>query len=225
MTETEWLACTDPQPMLEFLQGKASDRKLRLFAVACCRRCIPLIPPDSRDDEGRSWVDLIQHAIEVGERLADGQTVQDEEIPGIGWTCIDGWYAFLSCACPANELLEVSKNVIWGVGQLVYGTKKDSNKEHEASANKSERAAHAQLLREVFGNSFRPLTFAPTWRHLGVVNLAKSIYDERSFGRLPILADALEEAGCINAEILSHLFGPGPHVRGCWALDLILGKE
>jgi hypothetical protein len=75
----------------------------------------------------------------------------------------------------------------------------------------------------VIGNPFRPVT--PAWQSDAVVRLAQAIYDERAFERLPILADALAEAGCDHAAILEHCRGPGPHVRGCWVVDLLLGKE
>ena len=84
------------------------------------------------------------------------------------------------------------------------------------------------LLREVFGNPFGPLTIDPLWLAWNggtVTTLAQSIYDDRAFDRLPIMADALEEAGCTNADILAHCRQPGEHVRGCWVVDLILGKE
>ena len=85
-----------------------------------------------------------------------------------------------------------------------------------------------QLLRDVFGNPFRAININPSlvaWNGGTVVKLAQAIYDDRAFDRLPILADALEDAGCDNADILAHCRGPGPHVRGCWVVDLILGKE
>jgi hypothetical protein len=91
-----------------------------------------------------------------------------------------------------------------------------------------EPAEKAAFLRDLFGNPFRPLAINPAWLAWNdgtVVKLAQSIYDDRAFDRLPILADALEDAGCNDAELLSHLRGPGPHVRGCWALDLILGRS
>ena len=72
------------------------------------------------------------------------------------------------------------------------------------------------MLRDIFGNPFRPVAFAPAWRSPDAVGLAGAIYAERAFDRLPILADALEEAGCDNADVLAHLRGDGPHVRGCW---------
>ena len=83
------------------------------------------------------------------------------------------------------------------------------------------------LLRCVFSNPFRPVSLAPAWAAWNdrtAVKLAQSIYGERAFERLPILADALEEAGCDNEAILAHCRGPGPHVRGCWAVDLLLDR-
>jgi hypothetical protein len=90
---------------------------------------------------------------------------------------------------------------------------------------KVERQAQAELLRCIVGNPFRPIRPDPAWQTPNAMTLAQAIYDERTFDRLSLLANALEEAGCDNADILNHLRGPGPHVRGCWSLDLILGKE
>jgi hypothetical protein len=81
------------------------------------------------------------------------------------------------------------------------------------------------IVRDIFGNPFRPIAFDPTWLTPTVVALAKGIYVERAFDRMPILADALEEAGCDNAEVLLHCRGDGPHVKGCWVVDAVLGKE
>jgi hypothetical protein len=81
-----------------------------------------------------------------------------------------------------------------------------------------------QLLRCVVGNPFQPMTFEPSWRSETAVALASAIYAEHAFDRLPILADALEEAGCDHADVLTHCRGPGPHARGCWVVDGVLGK-
>jgi hypothetical protein len=90
----------------------------------------------------------------------------------------------------------------------------------------AERRSQADLLREVFGNPFRPVAFDPAWRSTDVMLLAQGIYADKAFDRLPILADALQEAGCDSEAILNHLRDANaPHVRGCWALDLALGKE
>jgi hypothetical protein len=80
------------------------------------------------------------------------------------------------------------------------------------------------LLRCVFGNPFRKPVFNKKWRTETVTALASGIYEERAFDRLPILADALEEAGCDDPPMLSHLRVPGPHCRGCWVLDLGFGE-
>src|SRR5262249_30509490 len=96
----------------------------------------------------------------------------------------------------------------------------------------AQRQWQVRLLREVFGNPFQPGTIDPAWRTPTVQSLSQGAYSERILPvgklnkqRLAILADALEEAGCTSADLLSHLRSPGPHVRGCWALDLVLGKE
>ena len=86
----------------------------------------------------------------------------------------------------------------------------------------------AGILREFVGPiHFRPAGIAPAllrWNGGAIPRLATSVFDERDFERLPILADALEEAGCTDAALLGHLRGPGPHLRGCWAVDLLLGN-
>jgi hypothetical protein len=80
------------------------------------------------------------------------------------------------------------------------------------------------LVREIFGHPFRPFQMLPEWRTADVLGLANKAYDERKYDLLPVLADAMEEAGCQNLEFLIHLRSEGRHVRGCWALDAILGK-
>ena len=88
-----------------------------------------------------------------------------------------------------------------------------------------EETEQCHILRDIIGNPFRPVTFDPAWVTPKVKTLAQAIYDDRAFERMPELADALAEAGCSNQDILSHCRGPGPHVRGCWVVDLVLGKE
>ncbi|QJW96082.1 hypothetical protein FTUN_3636 [Frigoriglobus tundricola] len=88
-----------------------------------------------------------------------------------------------------------------------------------------EQGTHAQLLRDVFGNPFRPINFAPDLRTDTALALATQMYESRDFGAMPVLADALQDAGCDSDDILSHCRGPGPHARGCWVVDRVLGKE
>lgn len=80
-------------------------------------------------------------------------------------------------------------------------------------------------LRELFGNPFYPVEFDPHWRTSEVVDVARGIYEDRAFEQMPILADAFMDAGCEDFEIITHCRRPGPHVRGCWVVDAILGKE
>jgi hypothetical protein len=92
-------------------------------------------------------------------------------------------------------------------------------------AREAELRPQSNLVRDILGNPFRPVALNPAWRTSNVTALAQSIYNDRAFERLPILADALEDAGCDNADILNHCRQPAEHVRGCWIVDLILGKE
>jgi hypothetical protein len=211
MTEQEWLACADPEPMLVFLRGKASHRKLRLFAVACCWRI-------------GVWLnDLGKRAVEVAEQFADGLVSEQACID-----CRDAAYdpyaetdlgyqpasssAVYSATGPREHFIDSVRYVVRSCRLLLTY----SGTESEIQAN---------LLRGIFGNPFRPVTLNPAWRTSNVTALAQSIYDDRAFDRLPILADALEDAGCDNADILNHCRQPGEHVRGCWVVDLVLGKE
>ncbi|MFO0806182.1 MAG: hypothetical protein U0791_24025 [Gemmataceae bacterium] len=81
------------------------------------------------------------------------------------------------------------------------------------------------MLRDIFGNPFRPVAFDPSWRTSTAVAIAKGMYESRDFAPMPLLADALQDAGCEHADILDHCRGPGPHVKGCWVVDLVLGRE
>jgi hypothetical protein len=214
VTEAEWLACADPGPMLAFLRcgGKASDRKLRLFACACCRRIWHLL------NEER-----YRKAVDVAERFADRQAGADELNSAQADTelvsCMEGsrWAAAWSAACAdAWDAAWESLREAAGWGDM----------------SKDEQRAVVPFLRDIIGNPFRPVTITPAGKTPQVVALAQAAYEERELPsghldptRLAVLADALEEAGCDQAAILKHLRGPGPHVRGCWVVDLLLGKE
>src|SRR5262249_22507541 len=94
-----------------------------------------------------------------------------------------------------------------------------------AVAQPAEPAAQAHLLRCIFGDPYRPATIDPVWLAPGVANLAQTLYEDRAFDRMPELAAALEAAGGKDADLLGHCRQPGPHVRGCWVVDAILGKS
>jgi hypothetical protein len=205
MTEAGWLACKDPYPMLDFLRGRASDRKLRLFACALGRRLWD-----------RFGQEEVRRAVEWAERVADGQAGPDE---------LDG-------VCKAACWSVRAGHAAWAAANSAYPAAR-----HAAAAAATQagmtglrKAGVAAVLREVF-HPFRPVAADPSWRTPDVVMLAEAAYQERLLpqgaldtARLALLADALEDAGCTDEEVLGHLRGPGPHVRGCWALDLCLGK-
>jgi hypothetical protein len=210
--------------MLYHLRHQRRSRQRRLFACACCRRIWPLLT----DERSRQ-------AVEVAERFADGlASATDLDI---------AHREARKAASQANAAImevPVSQRTppwkLWkGAEAVVHasaprGTADAAEDAADASfvglkqLAKEERAQCA-LVRDIFGNPYRPVTADPTWRTLAAVALARSIYDERRFEDLPVLGDALEEAFCTNADILAHCRGKGPHVRGCWVLDLILGKE
>ncbi len=106
--------------------------------------------------------------------------------------------------------------IIWNKSAFEIFTEKKGTPEAENLAF---------LIRCFFGNPFRPVVFDPAWRTESAVGLAAGIYEERAFERMPILADALQDAGCEHPDILSHCREPGVHVRGCWVVDLLLGKS
>jgi hypothetical protein len=87
------------------------------------------------------------------------------------------------------------------------------------------RHVQAAIVRDIFGNPFRPVAFDPRWRTADVLGLAHGIYDGRAFDRMPLLADALMDAGCADEQVIGHCRSEGPHVRGCWVVDLILSKD
>jgi hypothetical protein len=215
MTEAEWLTCTDPREMLESLE-RASDRKLRLFACGCCRLVWHLLT------DGRS-----RRAVEAAERYADG-AISERELEEAADTAYDA-YTEAKVAdgyAPDSDLPPEEAGHIPFVAYSTT-TEADFTSDWALSLGWDDRGAQCDLLRCVFGNPFLPVTVAPSWLAWNdgtVVKMAQVIYDDHAFGRLPVLADALEDAGCTDAAILEHCRRPGEHVRGCWVVDLVLGK-
>jgi hypothetical protein len=244
MTEAEYLAGTDPQRLLDGLYGRVSDRKLRLFAAACCRRIWGLLPHD------RS-----RRAVHVCERYADGEARKEELRVAYGpaaWledTVVPPWAVQVAAeAAAANAAYPEAADAavrasLWAL-DAVAGTAADAVADPPCSpgagregdrwflafqaAKAAEKAAQCRVLRCVVGNPFRPVLVRRSWLawHDGAVGkLARSLYDGRRFRDLGVLADALEEAGCADPVLLGHCREPGPHYRGCWALDLLAGRS
>jgi len=213
MDEAEWLACTDPNPLLDFLRGKVKDRKLRLFACECCRRIWRFLQQTDRK------------CVEGGEIIAEGGSYS---------TSRSIEYAQSESEGAALSTLEEDANLAARRAADLASTELGIEAATEGAFSEyahrilAERHLQTSLLRCIFGPlPFRPVSLIPSWLAWSdgtVVRLAQAIFDERRYEDLPILADALEDAGCDNDDILSHLRGSGPHGRGCWVIDLLLGK-
>ncbi|WP_238602500.1 hypothetical protein [Fimbriiglobus ruber] len=221
MTEAEWLAATDPEPMLEFLRGKASDRKLRLFACSCCRRIWHCF-----SDNRSRW------AVMVAEQYADGTATEDElnraeRAANSVRSNQDDYYFNAADAAWDAVKLRPDPNDAADAATAVLAQER-INKESDLCYDDAfswEAVGLSALLRDIFGNPFRPPSVDPAWLTSTVLALARQMYDARDFALIPILADALQDAGCDSDDILAHCRGDGPHVRGCWVVDLLLGKE
>jgi hypothetical protein len=204
--------------MLSLLEsiGRLSDRKLRLFAVACSRRLFGKVslPP-------YCW-----EQVHVAERYADGAAAADELACLHRYCNSTAEHACMNTtelSCGVQMADAAAGNAAWAAS--VGGNVMPDDGGQSKGRFATEAGMQCDLIRCIFGNPFQLVSVAPVWRTTTVVRLAQAIYEDRSFDHLPILADALEEAGCTDAAILGHLRGPGPHVRGCWVIDLLLGKS
>jgi hypothetical protein len=214
MTEAEWLTATDPRQMLEFLKGKTSDRKMRLLAVACCRQVWHLLT----DERNRTAVEMAEVYAEGGmtdEKLLKYhdeaywlyESLQGNEQSAALAACDSAW-CFLEKSLAPGSAFFATNNCLLHLAEISGLSPVCLN-----------------LLQDVFGNSFRPVAVDPSWLTSDVRTLAEGIYQDRAFDRMPILADALQDAGCDNDDVLNHCRQPGEHVRGCWVVDLLTGRK
>ena len=214
MTEAEWLMATDPTPMLRFMEGKATDRKFRLLGCGCCRSA-----PESVTDHHSL------RAVEVAEQYADGQATEQklaETLPPAFRASMAGGPRAV-CFLTVADGFEASRLVL--EERLKREGPQMSFEFWLWGKQRRRRAFYASLVRDVFGPlPFRSVPVNSAWLTSTVLTLACQMYESRDFGAMPILADALQDAGCDNTDILDHCRGPGPDVRGCWVVDLILGK-
>jgi hypothetical protein len=232
MTEAEWLACSRPESMLGFLRrqptgrGVATDRKRRLFAVACCRRIWHLIKEEP-----------CRQAVEVAERYADGLAT-DKELRMAHYAARNLFQGAVHC--PFNRDVDPAAALaayfasgeagmcVGTISNAAFAVGNQFPCEQRDAAWASEWAAQSDLVREVMGNPFRPIPRNPSWllsNGGSIMRLAQEVYDQKRFEFLPVLADALMGAGCDEEEILAHCREPGPHARGCWVLDIILSTD
>jgi hypothetical protein len=238
MTEQEWLAGANVTAMKRYIVGKISERKRRLFGCACCRRIWHLLP-DERS----------QRAVEVSERFADGPARHAElkaarqaalAVAEVGVRQFRQMSVRRAAQAAARSAQRNAIEAGWGASDeaaraaadfAYFGLPHGPGGGHVGdwhAAFAAEQAEQAALLRDLVGNPFRQVVPEPAWLLWGdgtAVKIAQSIYEGRRFQDLPVLADALEEAGCAEAELLAHCRGCGEHARGCWAVDLVLGRR
>jgi hypothetical protein len=238
MTEEEWFSVIDPQHLVEFVRGRVSDRKLRLFACACCRSIWHRLP----DPRSRQAIETTERFIEAeatGEELtAAREAAEVAQLDALQTRRRDaGEEAVVATA----SILEWKPTHWPCLGSVIYFSARSAGEFAELSAsNKKGRQQNylrgcaeeyvnqCALFRDLIGNPFSPFSTTSSlldWNGAVVPRLAEAIYQDRAFDRLPILADALEEAGCTDAAMLDHCRQPGKHVRGCWIVDLLLGKS
>jgi hypothetical protein len=220
MTEQAWLSCDHPARLLRYLRrrnrplpGKVHlTRKGRLYGCGCCRRAWHILGKASQ-----ALVEAVERAAEAEVNEIDWQTTQAVRACA---ACVV-WLLFPYSQATANVAvaarLATARKAHKGAGQQAYAARR--------AVIAQERASQAALLRCVFGNPFRTITLARSLLTSAVLALASDIYQERDFAAMPILADALEDAGCTDLDILGHLRGPAPHARGCHVLDLILSQD
>jgi hypothetical protein len=243
VTEAEWLACSVPVKLFRDEGWNPSERKTRLFCLACCDRIEKfLVDPRSRA------------AVEFLERHTDVRHTQRKGVVAIREAAKKAHHAAymemyratdetekarnLSLSNAANAAYTIlDRNPRWAaeytaafaVHALAWDwlvlNRPEQLPDYPPEAGSVERQCQVRFIQDIFGNPFRTATLNPLWLTSTALALARGMYDERAFDRMPILADALQDAGCDNEDVLNHWRGPGPHVRGGWVVDLVLGKR
>jgi hypothetical protein len=210
--------------MWDYLWERSSNRKRQLFACACCRRIWSLLT---------KLPEPFRRLVALSEQAADG-LVTDAQID-------DAWpFTELESNAPCGDegLATLSATGISARGDYqetqqyaasaAAGQPPYRDLDPTIPAVAAELQAQMHLLRCILGNPFHPIACNPSWLswHDGMIpKLAQAIYDERAFDRMAILADALEEAGCTDQNILGHCRSAGEHAKGCWVIDVLLGKS
>lgn len=233
MTQALWRESADTFKMYSFVQKRGvSERKAGLWAVACAR-LTPLPEPN----------DLLARCADAVERVAEGERKPDS---------LDGLFREASGACQACRghldtpphflALAALRLTTWPVSRCAMHVPlflREALEGLEGGLAAADAARlQADLLRDIFGNPFRIPPARSKWRHGGGANaldpreptpavrgLAVEIYADRAFELMPVLGDALADAGCEDEAVLAHCRGEGPPARGCWVVDLVLGKQ
>jgi hypothetical protein len=230
MTEADWLRCDNPEPMLRFAAKYISRRKELLFAVACCRRLRPWLDRYTAGllDAVERWADE-PLTVEEHNELANNALAKAD---GLSYRCgtPEGCARWLAGDAVYDASDRNPFGAAHGAACVVEVARQDpatfdvTKPGPLAQGDPAERCIQVALLHCLLDNPFHLTRADPAWRTPTTVQLAAAVYEEHAFERLPILADALEEVGCADANVLGHLRGLGPHARGCWVIDLLLGR-
>jgi hypothetical protein len=240
LDEAGWLAEFSMAFVLRHLDAQPQNaRRLRLFASACCRRVWHLLQVGA----ARRIVELFEAYVDGEATEADLQAAnkssdfaeldalyhggQDVPETKLSACVVDALQIVRGLASPRDEVNTylVVQDTSHNLAGDFMRSSHDFRFKVTPGRDEAEFAEKEKLLRDIFGNPFRPVAFRPEWRTSGVLGPASQMYNSRDFALMPILADALQDAGCGNEDILNHCLGGGPHVRGCWVVDLVLGKE
>jgi hypothetical protein len=235
MTEEEWLKCDSSRSLLAYAEMDASRRRIALYHAACCSSFT------SDWEDGHPILD----AISLVEARADNPVLRAEDRSRVLersrvsndhlWELVQETRGKLRHRVLDAAKMAVAYLLLTAALDDEYGWWRSlvdiddrlTATHHALTWGRLEQVCDENIahLRDIFGNPFRPVAFSPEWRTDTVVTLARTMYESREFGAMPILADALQDAGCDNDDILNHCREPGTHVRGCWVVDLVLGKE
>jgi hypothetical protein len=242
MTAAEWDASHETWRMLHLAlnSGVFTARKQLFYCLGLCRLRGGALPGDYLPilDDLEVFADIPGlPALQPGEQLANLHfRPAADRVTGV---CDTHWKRLQTRAsqvmdCRLKQLLrpgevyyeghplfEADEGVFYATIGHVFGAGMPRTEE----GNTAREAVEASLLRNLLGNPFRPVAFDPGWRTDTAVSLARRVYESRDFSLMPILADALQDAGCESADVLRHCREPGTHVRGCWVVDGVLGKE
>lgn len=250
MTEMEWRENICPEQMLAFLGERASPRQRRLFACACVRRIWPLLGDDrlrqavkvaERFAEGRVSASVLEKARHIAKRLREEREAEERRRPT--WMVLmtrSAAQAVEALLPEQGPILERPRDIreppdvvscTRTARTLARAIEAQREEEGVAALEPIRRLAEldaVELVHEIFGNPFRPVTLDPgwlTWKEKSVPRMAAVIYRKRCFRNLPILADALEEAGCREVDMLAHCRASVEHVRGCWVVDALVAHS
>jgi hypothetical protein len=250
LTQADWLATDNPFPLLRHIRATTSHRKLRLFACACCQPLVGAMNHSGGETKLTAAEQYADGLISEEQFLAAFRRTQSSgrgRLQGVIWFAFNalGWAGHEGLNWNFDEVTQDLVQGTWAVGEyaehhtnraclhaihartrLALGEAEDDRPSDAFRVQKDViTAEYADLFREVFGNPFRPVAFHADWRIDTAVSLATAAYESRDFSTLPILADALQDAGCDADDLLAHCRDPKQvHVRGCWAVDLVLGK-